>query len=64
MSLDKTHKSRGWGGGGDNYVGAFVCMCGWGAKYRQAFLLMLDLLILWQSNGMWGYLLFERLQGV
>ena len=27
MSLDKTHKSRGWGGGG-NYVGAFVCVGG------------------------------------
>ena len=26
MSLDKTHKSRGWGGG--NYVGAFVCVGG------------------------------------
>ena len=25
----------GCGGGGGNYVGAFVC--GWGAKYRQAF---------------------------
>ena len=25
---------------------------------------MLDLLIWWQLNGMWGYLLFERLQGV
>ena len=28
MSLGKTHKSRGWGGGGGNYVGAFVCVCG------------------------------------
>ena len=28
MSLDKTHKSRGWGGGGGNYVGAFVCLGG------------------------------------
>ena len=28
MSLDKTHKSRGWGGGGGNYVGAFVCVGG------------------------------------
>ena len=25
---------------------------------------MLDLLIWWQLNGMWGYLLFERLQCV
>ena len=25
---------------------------------------MLDLLIWWQLNGMWGYLLFERLPGV
>ena len=25
---------------------------------------MLDLFIWWQLNGMWGYLLFERLQGV
>ena len=36
MSLDKTHKSRGWGGGG-NYVGAFVCVGGVLTKYRQAF---------------------------
>ena len=30
MSLDKTHKSRGWGGrgGGGNYVGTFVCVGG------------------------------------
>ena len=25
---------------------------------------MLDLLIWWKLNGMWGYLLFERLLGV
>ena len=28
MSLDKTHKSRGWGGGGGDYVGPFVCVGG------------------------------------
>ena len=29
MSLDRTHKSQGWsGGGGGNYVGAFVCVGG------------------------------------
>ncbi len=61
MSLDKTHKSRGWGGG--NYVGAFVCVGGVLSIGRH-FFLMLDLLISWQLNGMWGYLLFERLQGV
>ena len=41
-----------------------ICMCAWGAEYRHAFFLMLDLLIWWQLNGMWGYLLFERLQCV
>ena len=50
MSLGKTHKSRGWGGGGGNYVLAFVCVRG--------VLLMLELLIWWKLNGMWGYLLF------
>ena len=50
------------GGGGQSCRG--ICLCAWGAKYRQAFCLILDLLIGWQMNGMWGYLLFERLQGV
>ena len=36
MSLDKTHKSRGWGGGGGQLCMG-ICLCGWGAKYRQAF---------------------------
>ena len=45
MSLGKTHTSHE------------TCLCAWGAKYRQAFL-MLDLLIWWQLNGMWGHLLF------
>ena len=51
MSLYKTHKSRGWGGG--DYVGAFVCVGGVLSIGRH-FFLMLALLILWQSNGMWG----------
>ena len=51
----------GWGGGG-NYVGAFVCERG--ALRIGRHFLMLDLLIWWKLNGMWGYLLFERLQGV
>ena len=59
MSLDKTHK-----GGVRGQLCRGICLCGWGAKYRQAFFLMLDLLIWWQLNGMWGYLLFERLLGV
>ena len=63
MSLGKTHKSREWGGGGGNHVGAFVGVRGVLSIGRH-FFLILDLLIWWQMNGMWGYLLFERLQGV
>ena len=60
MSLGKTHKSREWGEG--NHVGAFVCVRGVLSIGRHFFIL--DLLIGWQINGMWGYLLFERFQGV
>ena len=37
MSLGKTHKSRGWGGGGGGQLCRGICLCAWGAKYRQAF---------------------------
>ena len=45
-----------------DYVGAFVCVRGVLSTGRHC--LMLDLLIWWKLNGMWGHLLFERLQGV
>ena len=37
-------------------VGGLLSIC--------MYFLMLDELIWWQLNGMWGNLLFERLQGV